>query len=88
MKVLEVNKLKKVFNKSDFIFFNKSSFTVVDEISFNLNKGEFLGFIGPNGAGKTTTIQMLLGTLTPTSGSIKYFDQDFEKNRINILKKI
>lgn len=88
MKVLEVNKLKKVFNKSDFIFFNKSNFTVVNEISFYLNKGEFLGFIGPNGAGKTTTIQMLLGTLTPTSGSIKYFDKDFEKNRINILKKI
>lgn len=48
-------------------------FTAVDKISFELRKGEILGLLGPNGAGKTTTIQMLLGTLTPTSGEISYF---------------
>ena len=49
----------------------------VDEISFDLQPGEILGLLGPNGSGKTTTIQMLLGTLTPTGGSIHYFGQDF-----------
>jgi ABC-2 type transport system ATP-binding protein len=60
----------------------------VDDISFQLNRGEILGFLGPNGAGKTTTIQMLLGTLTPTSGLVNYFGFDFSRYRIDSLKKI
>ena len=44
---------------------------VVRDVSFNLNKGEVLGFLGPNGAGKSTTMKMLTGNLAPTSGSIK-----------------
>lgn len=43
-------------------------FTAVDEISFNVARGEVFGFLGPNGAGKTTVIRMLLGLLQPTSG--------------------
>jgi len=42
----------------------------VNDISFEIQEGEFIGFIGPNGAGKTTTIKMLSGILTPTSGEI------------------
>ena len=42
----------------------------VDNISFNLNKGDLVGYIGPNGAGKSTTIKMLTGILLPTSGKI------------------
>ncbi len=42
----------------------------VDNISFNVNKGEIIGFIGANGAGKSTTIKMMSGILTPTSGKI------------------
>jgi ABC-2 type transport system ATP-binding protein len=41
----------------------------VDNISFDINPGEIVGFIGPNGAGKTTTLKMLCGLLYPTSGS-------------------
>jgi ABC-2 type transport system ATP-binding protein len=60
----------------------------VNNISFQLNKSEILGFLGPNGAGKTTTIQMLLGTLTPSSGSISYFGANFAQHRIAALKRI
>ncbi len=42
----------------------------VDGVSFNLSKGEVLGFLGPNGAGKTTTMQMLCGNLAPSAGQI------------------
>lgn len=42
----------------------------VDNISFDVKKGEIFGFLGPNGAGKTTTIRMLTGILTPDSGKI------------------
>jgi len=43
-------------------------FTAVDNISFEIKKGEIFGFLGPNGAGKTTTIRMLCGLLDSTSG--------------------
>ncbi|HEX8236710.1 MAG TPA: ABC transporter ATP-binding protein [Abditibacteriaceae bacterium] len=42
--------------------------TAVDDISFSIESGEFVGFLGPNGAGKTTTLKMLSGVLHPTSG--------------------
>ena len=45
--------------------------TAVDNISFNVDKGEIFAFLGPNGAGKTTTIKMLTTLLHPTEGSIK-----------------
>ncbi len=51
----------------------------VDNISFNVEKGEIFGFLGPNGAGKTTTIRLLTGILTPDSGNISI-------EGINILK--
>jgi ABC-2 type transport system ATP-binding protein len=41
----------------------------VDDISFQISEGDFVGFLGPNGAGKTTTLKMLSGLLHPTSGS-------------------
>jgi ABC-2 type transport system ATP-binding protein len=46
-------------------------FTAVDNISFEVGKGEIFAFLGPNGAGKTTTIKMLTTLLRPTGGSIK-----------------
>lgn len=76
--VLEVKNLTKKFKK----------FKAVNNISFKVKEGEIVGLLGPNGAGKTTTIQMLLGTLTPTSGDIKYFDKNFRVHREEILRKV
>lgn len=76
-----VRKLKKEYDK-------KKPFLAVDEISFDLKKGEILGLLGPNGSGKTTTIQMLLGTLAATSGSIVYFGKDFFQNRSETLQHV
>jgi ABC-2 type transport system ATP-binding protein len=45
----------------------------VDEITFSVQEGQVFGFLGPNGSGKTTTIGMLLGIITPTSGTFRLF---------------
>ncbi len=63
-------------------------FTAVDNITFQVKKGEVFGFLGPNGAGKTTTIRMLCGLLTPTSGRGRVGEYDIftqsEKVKENI----
>lgn len=88
MSVLTVSNLTKIFTSGFWPFKTSQTYVAVNDISFQLKKGEILGFLGPNGAGKTTTIQMLLGTLTPSSGSITYFGNDFALHRIAALKKI
>ena len=62
--------------------------TAVEDISFDVPKGEILGFIGPNGAGKSTVIKMLTGILTPTSGSCIINGQEPTKNRKKYVKEI
>jgi ABC-2 type transport system ATP-binding protein len=52
--------------------------TAVDDISFNVEAGEVLGFLGPNGAGKSTTMKMITGFLAPTSGSVRVCGHDVE----------
>ena len=63
-------------------------FTAVNEVSFSIRPGEILGLLGPNGAGKTTTIHMLLGLITPTSGSVHVFGMDLETHREEILQQV
>lgn len=48
----------------------------VDDLTLQINKGEIFGFLGPNGAGKTTAINMMVGLLTPTAGSVRINGQD------------
>jgi len=91
MVLLQVNNLTKTFSLSGWSLFGRKKndmVTAVDRVSFSLEKGELLGILGPNGAGKTTTIAMLLGTLTPTSGSIFYFGKDFSRYRAQLFTKI
>ncbi|MGI9625955.1 MAG: ABC transporter ATP-binding protein [Longimicrobiales bacterium] len=59
-------------------------FTAVDDISFDVARGEVFGFLGANGAGKTTAIRMMTGLLQPTSGSARVagFDVGSEPERV------
>ncbi len=63
------------------------SLTAVDDVSFEVEKGEIFGLLGPNGAGKTTTINMMVGALKPDSGSIS-IDGDGDPMRTEIRMKI
>lgn len=58
--IIEIKNLTKKFK----------DFAAVDDISFNVKRGEIFAFLGPNGAGKTTTIKMLTTLINPTSGKI------------------
>lgn len=71
-------------------FFNRQyeSKTALQNISFDIEKNELVGFVGPNGAGKTTTMKILAGILFPTSGEISVLGfKPFEKNP-NYLKQM
>lgn len=53
-----------------------SGVTAVRDVSFAVQPSEVLGYLGPNGAGKTTTVQMLIGLLEPTSGTVLFNGRD------------
>ncbi|MES2201049.1 MAG: ABC transporter ATP-binding protein [candidate division FCPU426 bacterium] len=52
-------------------------FIAVDDIGFEVSKGEIFGFLGANGAGKTTTIRVLCGLITPSAGAVRVAGLDF-----------
>ena len=83
--VISVSKLRKVYPPEKK---GANPFVAVNDVSFELRSGEILGLLGPNGAGKSTTISMVLGVLTPTSGSIMYGERDFAKHRSEILQEV
>lgn len=78
MPILEVSDLKKTFGKTP----------IIKGLNFSMEEGEILGILGPNGAGKTTTLQMLLGILTPTSGSINIFGKSLTTHKSDILEEM
>jgi ABC-2 type transport system ATP-binding protein len=78
MFAVTVNNLTRKFGK----------FTAVDNISFEVAKGEIFGFLGPNGAGKSTTIRMLCGILAPTSGKGTVAGYDIAKESERVKQNI
>ena len=74
---LQANHLRKVYG----------SLTAVDDVSFTVNRGEIVGLLGPNGAGKTTTINMVLGVLATTGGSVEIDGIDISKRRARALAR-
>jgi ABC-2 type transport system ATP-binding protein len=76
-KVLSVRDLRKQYGAT----------VAVDGISFEVNRNEIVGLLGPNGAGKTTTINMILGVLEPTSGTILVEDLDIASKRSRVLER-
>jgi ABC-2 type transport system ATP-binding protein len=70
--------------------FNPEKLTIraVNDISFQIEKGEIVGYIGPNGAGKSTTIKMMTGILYPTSGSLTIGGISPHQDRKAVVKKL
>ncbi|MEH7504983.1 ABC transporter ATP-binding protein [Neobacillus drentensis] len=62
--------------------------TIIDNISFQVNKGEVFGFLGPNGAGKTTTIRMIVGLMGITSGDITVGGSSIKSNFEDAVRHI
>jgi len=75
---IEVSHLKKIYN--DLI--------AVNEISFQVKKGEIFAFLGPNGAGKTTTVEMIESIRQPTSGDIELFGKNIKTSFNEVKDKI
>lgn len=99
MSFIEVKNVSKTFKiytrksglKNAFKNFIKREYkyiNAVNSISFNVNKGEMVGYIGPNGAGKSTTIKMLTGILKPDEGTIKINNKNPFKDRKDYVKDI
>ena len=79
MEIVNVKNLSKVFDKE---------IVAVDNVSFQVKKGEIFGFLGPNGAGKTTTIKILTTLLQPTKGQVNISSFDVVKNPDGVRSSI
>jgi ABC-2 type transport system ATP-binding protein len=77
-KIIEVKHLIKHYGK----------FKAVEDVSFDVYRGDVYGFLGPNGAGKSTTIRTILSLIRPTGGEIKLFGNDLSTHRNDILRRI
>jgi len=77
--MIDVKDLKKTF---------PGGVEAVRGVTFHVDKGEFFGFLGPNGAGKSTTINMLVGLVKKTAGSVQIGGFDLDKKPIEIYKRI
>ena len=64
----------------------RGSFTALDQVSFDIQAGEFFGLLGPNGAGKTTLISILAGLLKSSSGAIRVLDLDVQTQSQQVRK--
>lgn len=61
---------------------------IIKDVSFDIKKGEILGFLGPNGSGKTTTLRMIVGLSKPTSGDIKICGYSIKKDYVKAMSNV
>ena len=73
---------------ADHLTIRFGDFTAVNDVSFDINKGELFGFLGPNGSGKTTIIKALCGLITPTEGTGTILGMDIRKDATDIKRHI
>ena len=66
----------------------KKIISALDNVSFIINRGEFVAYAGPNGAGKSTTMKLLAGMLQPTEGNVSVLGMSPEKDRIKVMGKL
>ena len=78
MKVLEVKNIDKFFGKKQ----------ILNDISFDIEEGEILGFVGPNGSGKTTTIKIILGLQQASRGEVFINGNNIKDNYENAIRKV
>ncbi|MED4015625.1 ABC transporter ATP-binding protein [Sutcliffiella cohnii] len=83
-KIIEVRGVSKQYTKRK----TKDIVTAVNNVSFDVHRGEVLGLLGPNGAGKTSTIKMICGLLQADAGSIHINGLDINKKRLKALRHI
>ena len=74
--------------EADHLTIRFGSFTAVNDVSFEVGKGEMFGFLGPNGSGKTTIIKALCGLLTPTEGTGRILGMDIRKDAAEIRRRV
>jgi ABC-2 type transport system ATP-binding protein len=91
MSLIEVEDLRRTFvvrRRTGRVRRVATEVHAVDGISFEVERGEMVGYIGPNGAGKSTTIKMLTGILVPTSGRLSVAGVDPSRNRVDLTRRI
>ena len=84
MKILKVENLKKIYGKGD------AEVKAIDDVSFEIEEGEFVVIIGPSGSGKTTLLHTIAGLEKPTSGKVYFYDKsiyEMNKRDLTILRR-
>ena len=84
MNILKIENLKKVYGSGE------TEVKALDDISFQIEEGEFIAIIGPSGSGKSTLLHSIAGLEKPTSGKVYFYDKDIyimNKKELTILRR-
>ena len=84
MKIIKVENLSKIYGKGD------AKVVALDNISFEVEEGEFIAIIGPSGSGKSTLLHSIAGLEKPTSGKVYFYDKniyEMNKKELTILRR-
>jgi len=84
----DVSKTFNVFQRRGRVRRTRTTVRAVDGISFEVERGEMVGYVGPNGAGKSTTVKMLTGILVPSSGHVRVLGLEPTRQRVELARRI